>query len=689
MAKFVLTAFADEAGKPLSEQIAALKRNNIRYIEPRMVDGINLIDKTEDEIRAIKAELDAGGIRVSSLGSPIGKYPIHEDFAPHYEKFLYALKICEILETKNMRVFDFYCTEEELPEVREEMLRRMNMMLDAAEKAGVSLCLENESGIYSQSPAGQKDALEALPRIRGIFDAANYIMTDGDVIEGIDATLPTLEYVHIKDASYDEKCILPAGEGDGQIGRCLLKVHAAREGEVFLTLEPHLRVFDGYVDIDKRTLKGKHQFKNSTESFDYAVAALKKTLATVGFVENAEGDFEPRREEDKVRFGIVGVGNMGTGHARNLMDGKIRNGRLTAVADTNPAKLDALRQAYGDKIAYFATATEMFESGLIDCVEIAVPHYDHPSIAIDALKHGIHAVVEKPAGVYTKQVEEMLEFAKTSDKLLGIMFNQRTNPCFRKMKEIVASGQLGEIKRTNWIITDWYRTQDYYDSGAWRATWAGEGGGVLYNQAPHQLDLFQWIVGMTPSRVHAFCHFGKWHTIEVEDDVTAYMEYPNGATGVFITTTGDTPGSNRFEITGTLGKLVYEDDRVTFTRLLVDEREHCKTAKGGFVRPKSEEVAVRLVGENTQHIGILNNVANAILGYEELYAKAEEGIHGVALANAMHLSAWENRTVDMPVDGDAFLRHLEERIATSTVRKDNVVDKVDGSINYGESQPRK
>jgi predicted dehydrogenase len=189
--------------------------------------------------------------------------------------------------------------------------------------------------------------------------------------------------------------------------------------------------------------------------------------------------------------------------------------------------------------------------------------------------------------------------------------------------------------------------------------------------------------------VHAFCHFGKWHDIEVEDDVTAYLEYPNGATGVFITTTGDTPGSNRFEITGTLGKLVYENDCVTFTRLLVDEREHCKTAKGGFVRPKEEEVAVRLVGENTQHIGILNNVANAILGYEELYAKAEEGIHGVALANAMHLSAWENRTVDMPVDGDAFLRHLNERIATSTVRKDNVVDKVDGSINYGESQPRK
>ena len=685
MAKFILTAFADEAGKSLPEQIAALKRNKIRYIEPRMVDGINLLDKSKEEIEAIAKGLREGGISVSSLGSPIGKYPIHEDFAPHYEKFLYALEICKILGTSNMRLFDFFATQEELSQVKEEVYARMNKMLDAAEGSGVKLCLENESAIYSQMPAQQKEILADIPRLRGIFDAANYIMNDADVVEGMEATLPSLEYMHIKDANYDEKIILPAGEGDGQLERMLAMVDAAREGEVYLTLEPHLRVFDGYVDIDKRTLKGRYTYANATESFDAAVAALKKTLARAGFVEDEMGDFVRRPEKDRVRFGIVGVGNMGVGHAANLSAGKIRNGILTAVADTNPAKLDAMRAKYGDSIAYFNTAKEMFESGLVDCVEIAVPHYFHPEIAIDALAHGIHAVVEKPAGVYTKQVEEMLNFAKGSDKMLGIMFNQRTNPCFKKMREIIASGRLGEIKRTNWIITDWYRTQEYYDSGAWRATWAGEGGGVLYNQAPHQLDLFQWIIGMRPSKVRAFCHFGKWHDIEVEDDVTAYVEYPNGATGVFITTTGDTPGSNRFEVTGTRGKLVYENDRVTFTELLVDEREHCKTCKGGFTRPESREVPVRLVGENTQHVGILSNVANAILGLEELYAKAEEGIHGVALANAMHLSSWLDKEVELPLDGDLFYSLLQERIKNSKVNKSNVEDKVDNTITYGEA----
>lgn len=224
--------------------------------------------------------------------------------------------------------------------------------------------------------------------------------------------------------------------------------------------------------------------------------------------------------------------------------------KVTAVADINPARLKAAKAAAekaGQPIEGFPTAAALFESGLCDAVIIATPHYDHPPLVIEALAHNLHVITEKPAGVYTKQVREMNEAAAKSDKLFAVMFNQRTNHIYRKMKELVSSGRYGEIRRTNWIITDWFRCQSYYNSGGWRATWAGEGGGVLLNQCPHNLDLWQWICGM-PAKVRAFCKEGHFHEIEVEDDVTAYVEYPNGATGVFISTTGEFPGTNRFEI---------------------------------------------------------------------------------------------------------------------------------------------
>ena len=380
---------------------------------------------------------------------------------------------------------------------------------------------------------------------------------------------------------------------------------------------------------------------------------------------------------EKVRFGIVGLGNQGTLYVKLLEQmQRVENGVLAAVCDIDPARIAAIKELLGeaaDKIAYFDDAETMFKSGLIDIAMIETPHYDHPTLAIKALNAGIHCCVDKPAGVYTKQVKEMLAVAEKSDKLLGIMFNQRTNPIFRKMKEMIANGEIGDIKRTNWIITDWYRTQIYYDSGAWRATWSGEGGGVLYNQAPHQLDLLQWIVGMTPASVRAFCHNGKWHDIEVEDDVTAYMEWPNGATGVFITTTADAPGSNRFEVTGTKGTLICENNTLTFAKLAIDEREHCVTSDKPFGRPECTKEVLEITPNEPhldQHSGILNNLANTILGIEPLYAPAKDGINGVALANAMHLSAWLDKTVEMPFDDDLFFDLLSERIKTSRRKVD-------------------
>ena len=381
---------------------------------------------------------------------------------------------------------------------------------------------------------------------------------------------------------------------------------------------------------------------------------------------------------EKVRFGIVGCGNMGTGHSRHFREGNVTNGVLTAVCDINEKKFAGFKERFGESIAYFNNAEDMYKSGLCDCVIICTPHYSHTDLAILAMDYNLNCIVEKPAGVYTLQVKEMLARAEKSDKILGIMFNQRTNPAFKTMKKMIAEGKIGDIKRTNWIITDWYRTQYYYDTGAWRATWAGEGGGVLYNQSPHQLDLFQWIIGMQPSKVHAFCHYGKWHDIEVEDDVTCYVEYPNGATGVFITTTADAPGTNRFEVTGTLGTLIFENNKLYYKQLLKDERIHCMEADKGFEAPEAlPTVEIELEGDNPQHLGILNNIANAILGLEPVYAPAKDGLAGVQLANAMHLSSWLGESVTLPINDELFYEELKKRIAISKVRTVVNDDKVE------------
>ncbi|QUI25184.1 Gfo/Idh/MocA family oxidoreductase [Vallitalea pronyensis] len=383
----------------------------------------------------------------------------------------------------------------------------------------------------------------------------------------------------------------------------------------------------------------------------------------------------------KVRFCIIGFGNMGTAHTSNLYHDNVPGAEVYAVCDNDPAKLEKCKDLYEDIIRY-SDYHEMLKDDNIDAVFVATPHYDHPVIAIDAIKAGKHVLIEKPAGVYTKAVREMNEVAEASDRVFGIMYNQRTKGFYRKVKELVDSGELGEIRRVNWIITNWYRSQSYYDSGGWRATWAGEGGGVLLNQDPHQLDLWQWICGM-PKRVRAFCQFGKMHDIEVEDDVTAYMEYDNGATGVFITSTSDTPGTNRLEITGDRGKIVIEDNKVTFWRLRVPEREFNETFTGGFGEPecwKCEIPPAKKIVED--HVGILINFTDAILKGTTLLAPGVEGIHGLTLSNAMHLSSWIDGWVDLPMDEDLYYEKLQQRIQDSKFVKEakKVTLDVDGTF---------
>ncbi len=369
----------------------------------------------------------------------------------------------------------------------------------------------------------------------------------------------------------------------------------------------------------------------------------------------------------KVKLGVIGIGNMGSGHCLSIVEGKVPEIELVAVADVKSARRDWAKESLPEGIKIFEDGDALIESGCCDAVLVAVPHYDHPRFVIKTLESGMHAVSEKPAGVYTKQVREMNEVAAKSNKVFAMMFNQRTNHIYRKVKEIVDSGKYGQIKRVNWIITDWYRTQAYYNSGGWRATWDGEGGGVLLNQCPHNLDLLQWICGM-PVKVHAFCHNGKWHDIEVEDDVTAYMEFENGATGVFITTTGDAPGTNRLEITLERGKLVCEYDKFSLYELEVSEREYCYTATEGFAKPEGHEVEMETDGENLQHVGVLRAFAANILRGEPLVARGEEGINGLMLSNAMHLSSWLGKEVTIPFDEDLFLEELNKRRATSKVK---------------------
>ncbi|MCR4993445.1 MAG: Gfo/Idh/MocA family oxidoreductase [Lachnospiraceae bacterium] len=363
---------------------------------------------------------------------------------------------------------------------------------------------------------------------------------------------------------------------------------------------------------------------------------------------------------DEVRLGIIGIGGMGSGHAVNIVKGEVPHMRLTAVADISEARLSWAKNTLPEEVKRFSDGREMIDSGECDAVLIATPHYFHPEFVIYALTHGLHAISEKPAGVYTKQVREMNEVAEKSDKVFAIMFNQRTNCVYRKLHEMIESGELGALKRVNWIITDWYRTQSYYDAAGWKATWDGEGGGVLLNQCPHQLDLLQWLCGL-PVKVRAFCHEAKWHDIEVEDDVTAYMEFANGATGVFVTTTGDAPGTNRLELTFEMGKIVCENNKLIFDRLSENERTFCKTAENGFAQPEREHIEVETDGKNEQHMGVLRAFTDRILAGGKLIAEGKEGINGLLLSNAMFLSSWLGKEVSIPFDEDLFLEELNKR----------------------------
>lgn len=375
---------------------------------------------------------------------------------------------------------------------------------------------------------------------------------------------------------------------------------------------------------------------------------------------------------EKIRLGILGVGNIGKVHLNNILEGRCPSVELAAVCDIDETKL-AFAKEKCPSVECFADAIEMFDSGKIDTVIVAIPHYDHPTYAMEAFKRGLNVITEKPAGVYTRQVREMNAAADKAGVKFGIMFNQRTNKLYSKAREIVQSGELGELKRLVWIVTDWYRTQAYYDSGSWRATWNGEGGGVLLNQAPHNLDLWQWIFGM-PKRVRAFCSFGKYHRVAIEDDVTIYGEYENGAVATFISTTGEAPGTNRLEISGDKGKIVIEGGKLKWWKLATPERTFCFTSEKGMATPEKtyEEFEDERVNG---HAAVLEAFANSVLHGTPMVADGREGLNSLSISNAAYISTWTNDFAEIPVDEAVFEKHLaalckEEALAKKTALRE-------------------
>lgn len=355
----------------------------------------------------------------------------------------------------------------------------------------------------------------------------------------------------------------------------------------------------------------------------------------------------------KVRFAIIGVGNMGSAHAGYIPG--MPDAELTAVCDLSQEKVD--RWSKQLNVAGFTSADELFKAKVADAVIVATPHYDHPPIGIKALETGHHLLVEKPIAVGVKAARQLIDEAKKyPNQKFGIMFNQRSNPMYQKIRELIAEGELGDVTRITWLITDWFRTWSYYASGGWRATWAGEGGGVLINQCPHNLDLIQWITGMMPNRITAVGFIGKTHPIEVEDEMSAILEYPNGAIGHFVTTTGEAPGTNRLEIAGTQGKIIAEQGRLLFTRTRKNVREVNQKSPESFahVETWNIEIPYKKAPNVGEHQRITTNFISAIKNNTPLLAPGEEGVRGLEIGNAMLMSAMQKRGVDLPISGEEF-----------------------------------
>lgn len=372
-----------------------------------------------------------------------------------------------------------------------------------------------------------------------------------------------------------------------------------------------------------------------------------------------------------VRVGLVGLGNMGSGYVNMLPNHP--NVKVVSVCDVVAEKA---QQAAGKLNAKaYTDYRAMFHDGGLDAIVVAVPHYDHTPITVDAFAQGLHVLCEKPIAVHVNDAKKMIaayEAAKVKNPHLvfGISFQERTLPAHKKLKDLLDSGMLGRLTRVTWINTQWFRSQLYYDSGTWRATWAGEGGGILTNQCPHNLDLYQWLFGM-PARIRGFAHIGKYHNIEVEDEVTAYFEHDNGMIGHFIVSTAETPGTNRLEIVGEHGTLVYEQQKIVFYQNRQSMLTFTQESPMAFGNVESWHTDIPIKTSDTVgHPVVIDRFVKSILnGHSDLIADGPDGIYSLTLANAIMLSSFIDKTVELPIDADEYERVLNNLIQTSTSGK--------------------
>ena len=379
-----------------------------------------------------------------------------------------------------------------------------------------------------------------------------------------------------------------------------------------------------------------------------------------------------------MKTAVIGVGNMGSKYASLLYEGKIDGMELAALTRMRSPYSEMLKPAVDSGIPVFDSADEIFaaldKGDLdIDSVVIATPHISHEDIAIKAFAHGLNVLTDKPSGVYSRQARNMDEAAAKSGKVFSIIFNQRTSPIYKKLKEILESKRYGELKRVNWIVTDWYRPEKYYKLSSWHATWKKDGGGVLLNQAPHNLDLIQWLFGM-PVKVQGFCKEGHFHNIEVEDDVTAYFEWDNGATGVFITSTGEAPGSNRLEISLEEATIICENDRLkigeTFPEMQMKEPEYRALSTDYFRKISGTWSELVFEKEKASYEKVLQRFSDECNQKGTGIAKGSDGRKSLMISNAIYLSSWEKKMIDIPEFGSVqelkFEQEFEKELSERT-----------------------
>lgn len=380
-----------------------------------------------------------------------------------------------------------------------------------------------------------------------------------------------------------------------------------------------------------------------------------------------------------MKLGIIGLGNIGRVHANNILEGAVPDCELVAVANQPAESMDDFKQL---GIACFEDAYGLIGSGLAEAVVVALPTHLHAPIGIRALEAGLHLMMEKPLACHKAEGERILAARQREDQAVALMMNQRTHPCYAKIKQWIASGAIGELQRVAWTMTNWFRPEIYYQSSPWRATWKGEGGGVLMNQCPHNLDVLQWLVGM-PSKIRARCEFGKYHGIEVEDEVSAMLEFPNGATGLFAASTGESPGVNRLEIVGDLGTVVTDGNEARLVRNREPARAFSRSTDEMFGAPATTEELFKPAGPVNQHAAILANFIQAALGKAALVAPASDGLNSLELAGAMIYSTWIGDAVELPLDGAAYEVALQGKIAASKPRTvAQTAAKVDMSKSY-------